>query len=172
MYFLNANPFALFHLSQFLSRGDKCCEGVVFSPSKCPSNLSVWVFYFIPLLVFPSPDWLLLPSVWILLASILPYRCMLCVCQLTESLKIFVWYSTNLPFFSFSSFLLSSCFRLPVAAAERLYSQLERNRLLSNELKLTLHDLCDWWQGALVLIKPSLLLTPLTWTPAKSWLSF
>ena len=32
---------------------------------------------------------------------------------------------------------------LSIAAAERLYSQLERNRLLSNELKLTLHDLCD-----------------------------
>lgn len=50
-------------------------------------------------------------------------------------------YSTNLPFLSFLS---SSCSpNAPVADAERLYSQLERNRLLSNELKLTLHDLCD-----------------------------
>lgn len=45
--------------------------------------------------------------------------------------------------FPFSLFLSSSCFPYPVAAAERLYSQLEKNRLLSNELKLTLHDLCD-----------------------------
>lgn len=50
------------------------------------------------------------------------------------------WYSTNLPFLFFSLPLVSPN---PVAAAERLYSQLEKNRLLSNELKLTLHDLCD-----------------------------
>lgn len=46
------------------------------------------------------------------------------------------------PFLSLLLFLLSSS-PLSVAAAERLYSQLERNRLLSNELKLTLHGLCD-----------------------------
>lgn len=46
------------------------------------------------------------------------------------------------PLLSLLLFLLSS-FPLSVAAAERLYSQLERNRLLSNELKLTLHGLCD-----------------------------
>lgn len=45
--------------------------------------------------------------------------------------------------FPFSLFLSSFCFPYPVTAAERLYSQLEKNRLLSNELKLTLHDLCD-----------------------------
>lgn len=52
------------------------------------------------------------------------------------------WYSTNLPFLFFSLPLVSPN-PPPVADAERLYSQLEKNRLLSNELKLTLHDLCD-----------------------------
>lgn len=46
------------------------------------------------------------------------------------------------PYFSLLLSLFSSS-PLSVTAAERLYSQLERNRLLSNELKLTLHDLCD-----------------------------
>lgn len=50
--------------------------------------------------------------------------------------------STNFPF-SLSPPVLLSSSPLSVAAAERLYSQLERNRLLSNELKLTLHGLCD-----------------------------
>ena len=90
------------------------------------------------------------------------------VCQLVESLKFMSGTLLTFPCSlspSLSPFLLSSL--LPVAAAERLYSQLERNRLLSNELKRTLHDLCDWWQGSLMPIKLSLLLTPLTWTPAK-----
>lgn len=70
------------------------------------------------------------------------------VCQLVESLRFTSGILLTSPF-SLSPplppLLLFSL--LPVAVAERLYSQLERNRLLSNELKLTLHDLCDWWQG-------------------------
>lgn len=106
-----------------------------------------------------SVNWLPLTALGLnVLASSLPYRCMSCVPSSWKS-QIYIWFSTNLPFFSFSSSSSSSFSLLPVAAAERLYSQLERNRLLSNELKLTLHDLCDWWQGSLMPIKPSLLLT-------------
>lgn len=159
-----------FHLSPFLNPRNIYCKGV-FSPLKCPSNLLVWVFYFIPLLVFPSTDSYCPLSELSLHPFCLADACH--VCQLVESLKFTSGTLLTFPFSlspPLSPLLLFSL--LPVAAAERLYSQLERNRLLSNELKLTLHDLCDWWQGSLMPIKPSLLLTPLTWTPAKSWLCF
>lgn len=86
------------------TQGINTVKEMFFSPSEYyPSNFSVWIFYFIPRLVFPSTDWRSqLPSVWILLASILPYRCMLCIPASWKS-PIYAWYSTNLPFFSFSS---------------------------------------------------------------------
>lgn len=78
------------------------------------------------------------------------------VCQLVESLRFTSGSLLTFPFSLSPPLPPLLLFSLrPVAAAERLYSQLERNRLLSNELKLTLHDLCDWWQGSLMPINPA-----------------
>lgn len=83
-----------------------------------------------------STNWLALPALGTLLLSGACY-----VDQLVER-HICLRLLLTSPFLSLLLCLLSSSL-FSVAAAERLYSQLERNRLLSNELKLTLHDLCD-----------------------------
>lgn len=118
---------------------------VIFSPSKCcPSNLSVQVSYFY---VGLSTNRLTLPALCLSPPCIHPTLQMHVTYtnQLVERLR---FTSGTLLTFPFSlspplSPILLLFSLLSVAAAERLYSQLERNRLLSNELKLTLHDLCD-----------------------------
>lgn len=58
----------------FSTQGINIVKKVFFLPQNVvlPNRQSEF-----PLLVFPPTDWLLLPSIWILLASTLPYRCML-----------------------------------------------------------------------------------------------
>lgn len=86
-------PVSLVSVSQ--ARNKYCEGGFFFPPLKChPFNLSVWIFNFTPLWVFPPTESSLHPS------------CLTDACyvyQVVESLTICFWYSTNLPFFSFSS---------------------------------------------------------------------
>lgn len=108
--YISPKPTGALHLFEFLSPGKKYkyWEGgfilIAFPPPLkcCLANLPVWVSHFILLPVVPPADRLLLRSVWILLhLSCITDACF--VCQLVERLHSYFWYSTNLPFFSFSS---------------------------------------------------------------------
>lgn len=110
------NVFLIPELYSFLCRFTCLCfstQGIyimdVFSP---PHNVvlpTCWSECFVLFLCWSFHHLTLLPSVWIILASTLPYRCMSCVPARWKS-QVYIWYSTNLPFFSFLLFLLSSCF--------------------------------------------------------------